>query len=33
MLVEDWVVAKIKDPAIRQIKYLINNNKLKGHKM
>ena len=31
MLVEDWVVAQSKDPAVREIKYLINNKKLKGH--
>ena len=34
MLVEDWVVALSKDPTIREIKYLMNNNKmLKGHKV
>ena len=33
MLVEDWVVAQSKDPAKMEIKYLINNKKLKGHKV
>ena len=33
MLVKDWVVAWHKDPAIREIKYLINNKKLKGCKV
>ena len=31
MLVKDWVVAQSKDCVIREIKYLINNKKLKGH--
>ena len=26
---EDWIIAKSKDPVIRKIKYLINENKLK----
>ena len=30
MLVEDWVVVQSKDPVRRQMKYLININKLKG---
>ena len=33
MLVKDWVVAQSKDAAIREIKYLINNKKLKGCKV
>ena len=33
MLVEDCVVAQSKDPVVREIKYLINNNKLKGCKV
>ena len=33
MSVEDWVIAQSKDPVVREIKYLINNNKLKGHKV
>ena len=33
MLVKDRVVAQSKDPAISEIKYLINNKKLKGWKM
>ena len=33
MSVEDLAVAQSKDPAIREIKYLINNNKLKGCKV
>ena len=33
MSVEDWVVVQSKDPAIREIKYLINTNKLKGCKV
>ena len=28
-----WVMAQSKDPAIREIKYLINNKKLKGQKV
>ena len=32
LLVEDWIVAQSKNPAIREIKYLINTNKLKGCK-
>ena len=31
MLVEDWTVAQSKDLVIREIKYLISKNKLKGH--
>ena len=30
MSVEDCVVAQSKDPMIREIKYLFDNNKLKG---
>ena len=30
MSVKDWVVAQSKDLAIREIKYLINDKKLKG---
>ena len=33
MLVEDWVVAQSKDVVIREIKYLISKNKLKGCKV
>ena len=33
MLVKDWVVAQSKEPAISEIKYFINNTKLKGHKV
>ena len=33
MLVKDWVVAQSKDPRVREIKYLINNKKLKGCKV
>ena len=33
MLVKDWVIAQSKDPAIREIKHLINNKKLKGWKV
>ena len=33
MWVEDLVVAQSKHPAIRDIKYLINNKKLKGCNM
>ena len=33
MSVADWAGAQSKDPAIREIKYLINNKKLKGHKV
>ena len=31
MLLEDWIMAQSQDPAIREIKYLISRNKLKGH--
>ena len=33
MSVKDWVIAQNKDPAIREIKYLINNKRLKGRKV
>ena len=33
MLAEDWIVAQSKDPAIREIKYPISKNKLKGNKV
>ena len=33
MLVKDWIIAQSKVPAIREIKYLINNKKLKGQKV
>ena len=33
MLVKNWVVAQSEDPAIREIKHLLNNKKLKGHKV
>ena len=33
MSLEDWIVAQSKDPAIREIKYLISKNKLKGCKV
>ena len=33
MPVKDLVTAQSKDPAIRKIKYLINNKKLKGLKV
>ena len=33
MLVEVWIVAQSKDPAIRENKYLISKKKLKGHKV
>ena len=33
MLVEDWVVAQSMGPMIREIKYLINNKKLKEDKV
>ena len=33
MSAEDWIVAQSKNPAIREIKYLISKNKLKGHKL
>ena len=33
MSVKDWVVAQSKDPAIWEIKYLINNKMLKGQKV
>ena len=33
MMVKDWIITQSKDPAIREIKYLINNKKLKGWKV
>ena len=30
---KDWIVVQSQDPAIREIKYLISNNKLGGSKM
>ena len=33
MSVKDWVIVQSKDPAIREIKYLINKKKLKGQKV
>ena len=33
MSLGDWIVAQRKDPAIREIKYLISKNKLEGHKV
>ena len=30
MSVKDWVVAQSKDLAIREVKYLINNKRLRG---
>ena len=33
MLVEDWVNTQSKAPAITEIKNLINNKMLKGHKV
>ena len=32
MSLEDWIIAKNKDPVIGEIKYLISKTKLKGHK-
>ena len=33
MSVKDWVITQNKDPEIREIKYLINNKRLKGRKV
>ena len=33
MLVEDWTITQNKDPAIREMKCLINNKKLEGQKV
>ena len=33
MLLEDWTIAQSKDPVIREIRYLIRKNKLKGCKV
>ena len=33
MLLENWILVQSQDPAIREIKYLINKNTLKGHKV
>ena len=33
MLVKDWIISQNKDPAIREIKYLISNKRLKGRKV
>ena len=33
VLVKDWIVTQGKDSAIREIKYLIHNKKLKGGKL
>ena len=33
MLVKDWIIAQSKNPSIREIKYLINNKKLKWQKV
>ena len=33
MLVKDWIVVQCKDPAIRELKYLIDKKKLKGGKV
>ena len=32
MLVKDWVIAQSEDPAIREIKYLLNNKDSKGER-
>ena len=33
MLLKDWIIAQSQDPVIKEIKHLINKNKLKGHKV
>ena len=33
MMVKDWIITQSKDPAIREIKYLINNKKLRGQRV
>ena len=33
MLAEDWIVVQSEGPVIREIKYLISKNKLKGCKV
>ena len=33
MSVEHWIITQSKDPAIREIRYLINNKTLKGRKV
>ena len=30
---KDWIITQNKDPEIREIKYLINNKRLKGRKI
>ena len=32
MLLKDWIIAQSQDPVLREIKYLISKNKLKGCK-
>ena len=33
MSLEDWIIAQSKDSVIREIRYLISKNKLKGNKV
>ena len=33
MSVKDWIIIQGKDPAIKEIKYLIKNKRLKGRKV
>ena len=33
MALEDWIIAQNQDPTIREIRYFISKNKLKGCKM
>ena len=33
MSLEDWIMAQSEEPVIREIKYLISKNKLRGHKL
>ena len=33
MSLNDWIIVQSQDPEIREIKYLMSKNKLKGHKV